>query len=75
VRNNSGKDGLEVRTKQPVRDSEPEKKRRESTGMAGITSLEKSFDAMQPDEIDVEEIHYFFVNFHQKSKQFLSKMK
>ncbi len=40
-----------------------------------ITSFDRDFEMLQNEQVDVEEIHYFFVNFHQKSKLLLSKMK
>jgi len=40
-----------------------------------LTSFDQDFERLQNEQVDVEEIHYFFVNFHQKSKLILSKMK
>jgi hypothetical protein len=40
-----------------------------------LNSFEKELDTLAEDQIDVEEMHYFFVNFHQKSKQLMAKMK
>ena len=40
-----------------------------------LNSFEKELDNLSAEHIDVEEMHYFFVNFHQKSRMLMAKMK
>jgi hypothetical protein len=58
-----------------VADSEQDSEYRNLSRMKILNSFEKELDTLAEDQIDVEEMHYFFVNFHQKSKLLMSKMK
>jgi hypothetical protein len=59
----------------PQRGNSREGDKRVQTHLMMMPAFDRDIEVLQTEQLDVEEIHYFFVNFHQKSKQILSKLK